>query len=103
MAMVLPAARVKAECENVLGVHDKVLLIPGSSPMGVYPQPDGSTSTWQQGDGPTPPAHPPPASSSCTTSKSAELDAAPAVVSTNTTTSAPSHSCSRPHTETATP
>ena len=57
--------------------------------MGQYPQPDGTTSTWHQGDGPTPSAHPPPASSSCTTYKSAELYAATFVATGSTATSAP--------------
>jgi len=58
-------------------------------PMGQYPQPDGTTSTWHQGDGATPPAHPPPASSSCTTYQSAELFAATFTATGSTITSAP--------------
>ena len=44
--------------------------------MGVYPLPDGSTSTWHQGEGATPPAHPAPSATSCTTYQSAEIYAA---------------------------
>ncbi|CUA67923.1 hypothetical protein RSOLAG22IIIB_13573 [Rhizoctonia solani] len=36
-------------------------------PMGLYPQPDGSTSTFRQGHGPTPAPHPPASTSMCTT------------------------------------
>ncbi|CAE6400064.1 hypothetical protein RSOLAG22IIIB_01979 [Rhizoctonia solani] len=36
-------------------------------PMGLYPQPDGSTSTFRQGHGPTPDPHPPASTSMCTT------------------------------------
>ncbi|CAE6443763.1 unnamed protein product [Rhizoctonia solani] len=36
-------------------------------PMGLYPQPDGSTSTFRQGHGPTPDPHPAAATSMCTT------------------------------------
>ncbi|EUC64924.1 carbohydrate-binding module family 13 protein [Rhizoctonia solani AG-3 Rhs1AP] len=36
-------------------------------PMGLYPQPDGSTSTFRQGHGPTPDPHPAASTSMCTT------------------------------------
>ncbi|KAG8691217.1 hypothetical protein FRC11_005824 [Ceratobasidium sp. 423] len=39
-------------------------------PMGLYPQPDGSTSTFKQGQGATPSGHPPAATSMCTTLQS---------------------------------
>ncbi|KAG8813684.1 hypothetical protein FRC17_001462 [Serendipita sp. 399] len=42
-------------------------------PMGLYPQPDGSTSTFHQGEGATPPAHPAPSISACTTYQSSSL------------------------------
>jgi len=58
-------------------------------PMGLYPQPDGSTSTFHQGDGATPAAQNPPASSSCTTYQSTQLYAATAFASSSTITSAP--------------
>jgi len=71
------------------------------TPPGVYTNPDGSTTTWQQGDGAAPPAHPAPASSSCTTYQSAALYAA-TPVSSSTTTHAPSPTGSNTHTGTAT-
>ncbi|KAG9021340.1 hypothetical protein FS842_006657 [Serendipita sp. 407] len=43
------------------------------SPMGLYPQADGSTSTFHQGEGATPPAHPAPSTSACTTYQSSSL------------------------------
>lgn len=43
------------------------------SPPGLYPQPDGSTSTFHQGDPATPDPHPAPSSSNCQTFSSAQL------------------------------
>jgi hypothetical protein len=40
------------------------------SPMGLYPQPDGSTSTFRQGQPKTPDPHPAVSSSLCTTIQS---------------------------------
>ncbi|CCA77371.1 hypothetical protein PIIN_11348 [Serendipita indica DSM 11827] len=54
-------------------------------PMGHYPQPDGSTSTFHQGQPVTPPAHPAPSTSSCKTFESASLYAATAFSSPTTT------------------
>jgi len=42
-------------------------------PMGLYPQADGSTSTFYQGQSSTPTAHPAPATSDCTTFTSSSL------------------------------
>jgi hypothetical protein len=59
-------------------------------PMGLYPQPDGSTSTYVNGAAPTPAAQNPAATSSCTTyASSAIYTGAPAptgVTSTRTAT-----------------
>lgn len=75
--LVLPAAKARAGCENILGPSDEIFADPHvHSPMGVYPLPDGSTSTWHQGEGATPPAHPAPTATSCTTYQSAEIYAA---------------------------
>jgi hypothetical protein len=39
-------------------------------PMGLYPQPDGTTSTFRQGQPKSPPAHPAASTSLCTTLQS---------------------------------
>jgi len=66
-------------CQHVYDVQGCVWNMPGNYgagfdsckaddviPMGQYPQPDGSTSTYVNGAAPTPPAQPAAATSSCT-------------------------------------
>lgn len=62
-------------------------------PMGLYPQADGSTSTFFQGEPVTPSAHPPAASSSCSTFSS-DIFAAAATSGVTTSTTASSSSAS---------
>lgn len=65
-------------------------------PMGLYPQPDGSTSTYSPRASPVPTPHPAAASSNCQTFESTALfnglPAAPASASSSTTTSSSSSS-----------
>ncbi|KAB5589430.1 Carbohydrate-binding module family 13 protein [Ceratobasidium theobromae] len=57
-------------------------------PMGLYPQPDGSTSTFRQGQPKTPPAHPAGSSSLCTTIQSFAVGTAVVRTAVPTTTRA---------------
>jgi len=57
------------------------------TPPGLYPQPDGSTSTFHQGDPATPDPHPAPSSSACQTYQSTQLFAATATPTTTVSTS----------------
>ncbi|KIM33185.1 hypothetical protein M408DRAFT_325988 [Serendipita vermifera MAFF 305830] len=71
-------------------------------PMGLYPQPDGTTSTFHQGEGATPAPHPAVATSSCVTYESTALYASTAFA-TPTTTVAPSGTGTGTSTATARP
>ncbi|KDN50632.1 hypothetical protein RSAG8_01130, partial [Rhizoctonia solani AG-8 WAC10335] len=70
----------KARCQHIYDLTGCQWNIPGeygagftncegdsTIPMGLYPQPDGSTSTFRQGQGATPSAHPAAPTSMCTT------------------------------------
>jgi len=98
-----PGPRAAAWCEHIYDVTGCHWNMPGNYgdgfdsckgdsgiPMGEYPQPDGTTSTFHQGEGATPPAHPAPSASSCQTYQSSSLYAAAAF--TPTTTVVPSGS-----------
>ncbi|PVF95533.1 hypothetical protein CPB86DRAFT_787890 [Serendipita vermifera] len=62
-------------------------------PMGLYPQADGSTSTFHQGEPATPPPHPAPSVSACQTYESSVLYA----TATPTPTTTVSSTGSRPN------
>ncbi|KAF8604643.1 hypothetical protein BDV93DRAFT_522344 [Ceratobasidium sp. AG-I] len=70
----------KQRCQHIYDVMGCAWNIPGqygdgftncegesTIPMGLYPQPDGTTSTFRQGQPQSPPAHPAASSSLCTT------------------------------------
>lgn len=70
----------KARCQHIYDVMGCAWNIPGqygdgftncegdsTIPMGLYPQSDGTTSTFRQGQPQSPPAHPAASSSLCTT------------------------------------
>ncbi len=100
--MVLPAASPTVGCENALDPSGEILLTPRvHSPMGVYPQSDGTTSTWHQESGAAPSGHPAPAVSSCTTYQSAQLYAATATPIATGSTTAPGSSQTGTGTRTA--
>lgn len=68
MVMALPTVRERALCKFL--PHCIHLPLTPCSPMGLYPQPDGSTSTFKQGQPSSPPAHPAGSTSMCTTIQS---------------------------------
>jgi len=81
-----PGPKAEALCQHIYDVMGCGWNMPGdygdgftscngddAIPMGLYPQPDGSVSTYHQGDGAAPPAHPAPASSQCKTFQSAAI------------------------------
>jgi hypothetical protein len=97
----------------VSGLHHplSVLTLSSTSPMGLYPQADGSTSTFYQGQSSTPTAHPAPATSDCTTFTSSSLFAslptdspvAPSGVTITPSTTIAYSTPTTPHTTTASP
>lgn len=96
-----PGANAAEWCQHIYDVTGCQWNMPGNYgdgydsckgdsgiPMGLYPQADGTTSTFHQGDGATPPAHPAPSTSACQSYQSAELYNGASA--TPTTTLAPS-------------
>ncbi|KAG8720118.1 hypothetical protein FRC08_001143 [Ceratobasidium sp. 394] len=92
-----PGAR--ARCQHIYDLQGCLWNVPGqygagftncegesTIPMGLYPQPDGSTSTFRQGQPNTPPAHPAGSSSLCTTVQSFAVGTSAPATATLTTT-----------------
>jgi hypothetical protein len=71
-------------------------------PMGLYPQADGTTSTFHQGEGATPAAHPAPSVSACQTYQSTALYAATAFATPTTTVASGTGASTRTGAATAT-
>lgn len=106
-------AKAAAFCQHVYDIQGCHWNMPGNYdagfdsckaddviPMGLYPQPDGSTSTYVNGANPTPPAQSPAATSSCTSFTSSAIytgaPVATGVISGSTTpTSAPTGASTR--------
>jgi len=107
---VSPAAKAIVECTKApCTTPFHTLTITSTSPMGLYPQSGGGTSTFYQGQSATPSGEPAPTTSNCTTFTSASIFTAlptlleSSVTITNSATTPPTPTSTTDHVITASP